>query len=677
MNRKIWQLADYDKRFAIELAEECSIDAFTALLLSSRGVDTAEKVEAFLSQGVALSDPFLLKDMDKAVQRIQRALDSFERICIYGDYDADGVTATAILYNYLEAQGADVIYYIPSRSDEGYGLHKQAIDKLSDRGVRLIITVDNGISAVDEAAYIAECGMELVITDHHRPIGQLPQAVAVVDPHREDDTSEYKAYAGVGVAFKLLCALEQGMDEDLLDMYADLVAIGTVADIVPLVGENRSFVSRGLELMNFEPRPGVDALKRTCNIKDGELDSGKIAFVIAPRINAAGRVESADLALKLLLSEDEGDAELAAEILNKCNEKRHSAEKQIMNDILDIIKAKPELLDDRILVFDGEGWNSGVIGIVASKVMEHFGKPSIVICRDDDTAHGSCRSMEGFSIFDALSSVSDILTHFGGHHLAAGFGLRCDMIEQFRKRINQYAREFPLAVQRLTIDCKVKPANMGIGILSSLRALEPFGAGNPVPVFGLYNMRLKAIKAVGQGKHLRLLLERDGTVLPAMRFGVSEDKFPFKINDVVDVAVLAERNDYMGRENISLHIKDIRPAGADEEALLDSRVTYDKLCADSFIASELIDAACPERGLISEVFRFIRAAGLWSFSTEMLAYRMKKSYSELCKLKVSLDALSEVGVLTYSDGTYRVNPQSGKVSLADSQILMKLGYSEI
>ena len=414
MLHKKWVIRQADKEAASAISEKFNIDPFLAFLLVSRGLTDDLAVQEFLHPGQALCAPEGFADMKVAAARLQQALDSGERICVYGDYDCDGVTATALLYSFLEAMGGNVIYYIPDRETEGYGLNKGAIDILAAKGTGLIVTVDNGISSVDEAEYIYRLGMQLVVTDHHQVGEQLPRAEAVVNPHRTDNQLPFTDFCGVGVAFKLACCLYDGEPAELLEQFGDLVAIGTVGDLVPLVGENRALVQAGLRTLQEEPRPGVYALLQAAGAGE-ELSGTDVAFKLCPRINAAGRMDSALRALELLLAEDEETAAARARQLCDDNALRQELERKIIDDITAKLAADPAPLRQRVLVVAGEDYHPGVIGIVASHLVERYGKPTVVLdMKADGTACGSARSIEGFDLYRAVSACSHVLTRFGG-----------------------------------------------------------------------------------------------------------------------------------------------------------------------------------------------------------------------------------------------------------------------
>ena len=527
MSRKRWQISNSQPQVAAEISEQFGISPVTSLLLASRGFCADEAVEDFLMRTPYFQCPYDLIDMEKAVDRINSALENGEKIAVYGDYDADGVTATTLLYRYLKSRGADVIWYVPERS-EGYGLNNNAIDLLCDEGVKLIVTVDNGVAAFDEAEYIYSKNMELVVTDHHQPMGRLPRACAVVNPHREDCPSEFKEYAGVGVAFKLVTALEECDDEELLKRYGEYVAIGTVADIVPLVGENRLFVKYGIDCINSTDKPAIKALRKVCST-NVEVDSTNVSFMFAPRINAAGRVGFASDAVKLLMCDDEESATTLANILNSGNQERQSIEAKVFEQARRLVELSRMNIYDRVIVVSGEGWHEGVLGIVSAKLTELYGKPTIVLSENGDIAKGSCRSVEGFSIFEALSSVSDVLKAYGGHSMAAGVTVAFDRIDEFRRRINEYARTnfeyMPYPVVR--IDCKVNPKVLTPEFLEGFKELEPFGAGNPQPVFGLFKMKVERITPLAKGKYTKLTLSKKGFGIDVISFAHKPDGFSY------------------------------------------------------------------------------------------------------------------------------------------------------
>ena len=671
MSRKKWIVNPCDKEAATLIAEELNLSPYAALLASARGIRTVEDAEEFFGINEAEpSDPFDFPDMYKAVKRIKTALDNFERIAVYGDYDADGVTATTLLYSYLEMQGADVIYSVPNRHTEGYGLSYGAIDNLSRMGAKLIITVDNGISAVEEARYIRELEMELIVTDHHLPSEVIPDAVAVVDPHRKDCILPFKDYAGVGVAYKLICALEGGENE-ITESFLDLVTIGTIADVMPLKNENRSIVRRGVELINDTERIGLQELINVAGLEDKVIKSGTVAFGISPRINAAGRIGTADRAIRLLLCDDYDEARALAEEINADNISRQQTEQDILNQAVDIIESNPQWKYDRVLVVSGEGWHDGVIGIVASRLVEKYGKPTIVITENDDmTAKGSGRSIDGFSLYDALDACADVLDHFGGHTLAAGLGIRTDRIGEFRSAVNDYAYSMDVAHPVQYIDFKINPSCVSTELLDVIESLEPFGASNAQPVFGLYNMTLTEITPIGAGKHLRLTLRRDNTTLSAVLFKMTQLDFPFVVGDVVDVAAIFESNEYLGQIRLSILVRNIKLHDMDDDVLFDGIDSFNTLMSGKGRGSIPV---APDREFIARVYKFIRSRDKWHYDNEILCKRLGLTASDYASVCIAVEALTELGTLVRDgEGNLALPQNNVKVNLSDAPVLKRI-----
>lgn len=672
MSRKKWIVRSGNKEDATMFAEKLGVSPYAALIASTRGINTIDGAREFFGLNERKSvDPMDFPDMYAAVKRIQKALDEFERIAVYGDYDADGVTSTALLYSYLEMQGADVVYYVPNRHTEGYGLSYEAIDKLSMMGVKLIITVDNGISAVDEAKYIRELEMELIVTDHHLPSEALPQAVAVVDPHRTDCNLKFKDYAGVGVAYKLICALE-GEENGITDSFVDLVTVGTVADVMPLIKENRELVRRGVNMLADSDRIGIQALIEAAGLGSRKMTSTSVAFGICPRINAAGRMGSADRAIRLLLSDDYDEAMLLAQEINDENVTRQQTEQDILIQAVEQISENPEWQYQNVLVVAGEGWHDGVVGIVASRLVEKYGKPTLVITIDGNDAKGSGRSIEGFNLYDAISHCSGCLTHFGGHTLAAGIGLKTTDIDAFRTAINDYSDtiEMPFPVQN--IDFKLNPACVNTEMLETVEQLEPFGAGNPQPIFGLYNMTVTDIQSIGNGKHLRVVLERNGVSLQTVKFRTVQAEFPFVRGDVVDAAVGLEPNEYLGQIRVSILLKNIKLHDMVEDDLFSSMRDFSLLMrgrSDGFDPSLLI----PQRETTAAVYRFIRSVGRWNYDTETLCHRLDLWAEDYGQVAVAIESMLEMGVLRRdANSGLSVPKTSEKVNLQDAPVLRRL-----
>lgn len=673
--RKKWVFGEYDKDKCASLAEECGISVFSALILYSRGFDTKDKINAFFSDDLSLSDPFCIKDMDKAAECIMQAVENGSRICVYGDYDADGVTAVTVLYSYLDAIGADVVYYIPDRITEGYGFHPEAVEKIAENGVELIVTVDTGINAFEGVEKAKQLGLNVVITDHHQPSETLPQAYAVVDPHRADDTSRLDYLAGVGVAFKLVCALENGNEDSVLYEYAQFVTIGTIADIVPVIGENRKIINIGLETINSSPAPGIGALLKTASVAEKTINSGHIAYSLSPRINAAGRMGSAETALKLLLSDTDENADYYAQKLEEKNTERHSAEAAVSSDIKKILNENPSLLKDNIIVVSGRGWNEGVIGIAASRITDIFGKPSIVITQTENgTAKGSCRSIGDFSVYDALEYCSDILSGFGGHTLAAGCSLDYEKIGAFRKKINEYASRNIPDFSSVRISCKLNPTGISTNLLDALEQLEPYGMGNPKPVFAFCGMTVSAVRPIGGGKHIRLELTRGNLRMQAVKFGVSENAFQFNIGDNVDIAAVVEKNEYNGKITPSIQIKEIKFSDIDDNKLFDSYYLYKKIESGINVAENEKQLALPSRGVIAQVYKCIKLNGGPGCTDEFILKQLKLEEKYICRISVCLSALTDSGLISADDSGFRIIPNAPKADLTKIPILSSLGY---
>lgn len=673
-----WEVRPLDKERAAAFAQTYGVPFFLAMLMNIRGLDDAAHLREFLGEGEPLSDPFLLKDMDKAAARITRAVDNMEKIAVYGDYDADGVTSTAMLYSYLETRGADVIFYIPQREGEGYGMNMGAVEYLKEQGVSLIVTVDNGISSVQEVARANELGIDVVVTDHHRPQEILPDAVAVVDAYRPDDTSPYKHFSGVGIAFKLLMALEDGAGdvEDLLEAYSDLAAIGTIGDIVPLTGENRTLIRAGLERLSQSDRPGVQALLENAGIAGKVLTSTNVAFTLVPRINATGRMGAPERAVRLLISGYEEEAEVLSEEICADNEERRRVEAEIAEAVFADIEAKG-YMKDRVVVVDGENWHHGVIGIVASRVTERCGKPCMIISRGETEAKGSGRSIEGFSLFEAICACGDLLIKFGGHPMAAGITLKPENIEAFRKRINQYAAEhFPqMPTQTVTLDCKLNPAALSVSMAQSLTQLEPFGNGNPQPVFGLFNMELSNVTPVGGGGHLRLTLEKNGAVITAMRFNTKPEELPYHIGDKIDLAVQLEAREFRGQPSLTVIVRDMKFAAFNTEKNIASLASFEKWQRGEVLSAEDKNRLYPDRACLAAIYRALRTVNGKETDQVRFVSQFGKDMT-LGLFKTALLVFEERGLVhsEIADDTFTATliETSGKTDITRSPVLLAL-----
>lgn len=558
MKYRDWKIP-YDTLDIPEALTRAGYAPLLAALLAQRGMRTPEEAAAFLRGVAQLPDPMLLQDMDRAVTRIHHAIQTQEAVAVFGDYDVDGITSTCLLTDYLRHRGVPCHPYIPDRIEEGYGLNIDAIDALCKEGISLIVTVDCGITAIEETAFANAHGIDMVITDHHECSEQaLPDAVAVVDPKRPDSEYPNHGLAGVGVAFKLLCALE-GESRTVLRDYADLVAIGTVADVMPLTGENRYLVMRGLEQINTDPRPGLKALLAECGVLEKKVTASTIGFTLAPRINAAGRLGHTIVAAHLLMTQDPAEANRLAAGLCELNRERQALEQQIWEEASAIACRYPPRTP---IVLTSDRWHQGVIGIAASRLSEEFRLPTIMICFDGDRGKGSCRSFGGFNLYNALSACSEYLEGFGGHALAAGLTIRRENIGRFREALGEYYRENPAdELPELSCDLRVTdPRLLSMDGIHALELLEPYGSGNPKPQLCITSVRLVSVTPIGGGRHLRMHVAKVGYNFECIFFSCSLSDLPVRPGEWVDIAFCPQINEYRGRRSIQLLLTDIRPA---------------------------------------------------------------------------------------------------------------------
>lgn len=665
MGFKKWVFSECNKELAKELSYECDIDPIAALIASARGYSDISELEQFLSDDPMFSDPHEMTDIETAADCIKNAVADGVRIAVFGDYDCDGVTATVIMYDYLKSIGADCFYYIPNRESEGYGMNRAAVDYIKNKGAGLIITVDNGISCIDEIDYASSLDIKTVVTDHHIPKATLPNAVAVVDPHRADCPSSFKEICGAQVAFKLICVLEDKEPEELLPRYADLLAIATVGDVMPLNYENRSTVKIGLNKIRTNPRTGIAALMSVAALNRNEINSTKVAFGIVPRINAAGRIGSADTAVELLLCTDMLKALEIADGIDKQNSERQSLEKKIFSQAVNIIE-KNGYNHDRVIVVCGEDWHGGVVGISASRIMEKYGKPTIVLSADGENCSGSGRSYSGFSLFDAINECSDLLTKFGGHELAAGLSLELSNLDDFRKRINDYAHTLKYEPPCLHLDCRLKPAAISTDVADAVKELEPFGNGNPVPIFCITECKLQKITPIGSGKHLKLLFAKDGSSFQALLFGVTTQNFCFECDDTLDVAFTLDTNTYNGNYTVSVRVKALRPSGINDDELFAEVASVDDYYSGYDTDNALIT---PSREDVGSVYRLAVSGG---YSKEAITYRLinKVGYA---KTEIAIQTLKEINlILQDENGLINGIKTSVKTDLMKSETYKKL-----
>ncbi len=638
-----------------QIMQEYQCSRLLATLLANRGYDAASAAD-LLSEDLIFDDPFTIKDMDLAVERINRALDEYERIVIYGDYDCDGVTASVLLYTFLSMLGADVEIRLPHRQKDGYGLHEPAILKMAEDGVQLVITVDNGISAVKEAELIAELGMDLIITDHHLPGDILPKAVAVVDPHRQDCESRFKDLAGCGVALKLVAAMQDGDAVTALESFAALAAIGTVGDIMPMTDENRCIVKFGMKMIENNELPGLQALLDAAAIKVEHLSSRDISFGIVPRINAAGRIDDAMSAVQLLLCEDYDDARALAQRLNEANAARQQLEHQITESIKLQFAKDPCDLWQRVVVAAGEEWHPGVIGICAARLVEQYGKPAFVLSVDPKTgmAHGSARGFLSFSIYDALDATKQYLSAYGGHEGAGGFSLKAEDIPAWKEALYAYCKETfdTMPVYELAADMEITPDLLDPDEVEELDLLEPFGSKptgekNKAPVFLLRTCVLQQVYPLSGGKHTKLRVAVGEQTLSVLLFGTPIQSFVYPIGSVLDFLVAPSVSSYQGEKQLSLRALDHRDSALDQDKFFAAKAYYEKLRRKEKITDErILLRMAPTREEIGLVYKALSGREVWECETEQLfAALISQRRMNYCKFCLCIDILAEVELL--------------------------------
>jgi single-stranded-DNA-specific exonuclease len=557
---KKWEFYNSDEKLVDEICEKYNLNKVIGKIIVNRHVVNDEDVRIFITPTRDdFHDPFLFKGMDVAVERIIKAINNKEKILIYGDYDVDGITSTTVLKKYLMDRGISVDTYIPNRLHEGYGLNKNAIDTIKERNIDLIITVDCGISAIEEVDYAVSLGMDVIVTDHHEVGEKLPNALAVIDAKRKDNTYPFRSLAGVGVVFKLIQALSIKLEikpEEYLK-YLDLVCVGTISDIVPLEGENRTIAKLGLMLIKVTRNLGLRELIKSSGYK--EIDSNTISFGVAPRINACGRMGHEEEALKLFLAEDLESATKITKELNEYNTLRQSTEKAIYEEAVQEID-RNHLDEKNSIVLGGKGWHHGVIGIVSSKVTDKYYKPSILLSFEDDIAKGSGRSVPGFDLYEGLTKCEDLLEKYGGHSMAVGLTLKKENLEKFKERFEQIAKEKNIKelVPIIYIDDELKLKDINMELVKSLSILEPFGEANKVPLFLIRNLKIDSIRALSEGRHLKLTLRDENFVINAIGFELGYLAEEYRIGDRIDVVGTLEINSFNGFSSIQINMKDIR-----------------------------------------------------------------------------------------------------------------------
>ena len=662
-----------EQKYAATLAAQQKEVGLLAGILAARGITDPTEALTLLAGEEELSDPMLLTDMDKACARILEAIDKEQTIVVYGDYDVDGVTATALLYQHLKGMGASVKCMLPSREGDGYGLSKNAIQSIHDKGCQLIVTVDNGISALEEAEFAASLGVDLIVTDHHLPHDALPKAVAVVDPRRADDHSPFKGLCGAGVAFKLCAALDGCPPEEMLDYCGDLAAVGTVADVMPLTGENRTLVKAGLKLLQQTDRPGISALLEEVGLEGKPITAENVSYAIAPRINAAGRMDNAVTALQLVLCEDEERAAELAHKLNEINVARQETEQEIVKAAQEQLDAEPAILEDRVILIWGRDWHPGVIGIVASRLVEKTGRPVIVVSVDEHgEGKGSGRSVQGFNLHECIASCEDILLRFGGHAMAAGLSVREENLPELRRRLNEWAaRECAvLFTPPLECDLSIHLDRITVESVRRLEQLAPDGAENPTPVFVLEKAVIDGIFSVSEGKHCRLRLRQGNASIYAVWFGMPPEQLPYTMGDVVDAAVNLSVYESLRGAQLSGRILELHPAGFGNAAA-EQTALVQALRRGTPLSAEQKARIAPERSDIITVYRELQARRWHAEDLQPLFAKLGEENTG--KILVAITALEQVGLIAVRERSgakfWELVPAEGKKNLADAPIL--------
>ena len=688
VNKKVWNIGNPDSIAATELSKELGISEFLAKLIVSKGFSEKEGAEKFLLGGSEqLYDPFLMPDMDKAVKRIKDAISAKEKILIYGDYDVDGVTSVALLLLYLKDKGIEADYYIPERVNEGYGLNNAAIDKFKNDQITLIITVDSGITAGEEVEYAKKCGIDVVVTDHHECRENLPDAVAVVNPHRADSVYPFQELAGVGVVFKLVCALEgnKGIDR-LCKKYSDIVALGTVADVMPIIGENRVIVKLGLQRLESTSNIGLKALisaafseKRSS--KNKKLTSSSISFGLAPRINAAGRIGDVNKAVKLLITENPQEAENIADYLCSVNRERQLIENEIFEQATSMLESGTVYDDDKVIVLTSDSWHLGVIGIVASKITDKYGLPSILMSVDQDTAKGSGRSVKGFNINEAISQCKELLIKYGGHELAAGLTVSSEKISEFRKMINAYAKksfDFDSICTYIDADFELEPKDITVENVLEIVKLEPYGLRNSEPVFYMPDVTIKEIYSIGEGKHIKLILEKNGILMTAVFFGVSKENFTYFEGARADFMFDLGYNDFRGCVTVQMVVKDIRPESTTYAQKEELEKLFDDICNGNEVCPK---EHIPDLLSFRTIFTFLKNISVGygkkcDFSVFRLVSKLKNDYNadvSICMLNIALEVFAEMGLIILNRCG---DPDIVEIELINTSRKVDLGSSE-
>lgn len=648
--------------------------SFLGKILSARGVHTKKDAEMLLGDLSRCEDEFMEEplpaDIERAVEVIAKALENGEKITIFGDYDCDGVTSAVMMYNYLDSLGAEVDFYIPERS-EGFGMNIPAVKKIIAGGTKLIIAVDNGVNALEEAEFIKNQGVKLVIADHHQPGETLPVCDACVNPNRADDYSRFKDLCGAGVVLKLLCALEEDKSY-ILDNYADLAMVGTIGDVMPLRGENRFIVKKGLEALKNSGNEGLKKLISAAGLVPQNLTAADISFKICPAINSAGRVESADKAVRLLLARDAGEAARLCENIVQLNARRREIEQKILGDIQKQIEADPSILAKRVIFLAGEGWNAGVIGIVCAKIAEKFGKPTIVVAIENGEGRGSCRSVGKFSIYGLLNFCSAYLKKFGGHPMAGGFSVKADEINELKRKIEEYAAaRYPTMPEpELYADMRVTGDMLNVENIEAQNRLEPLGEGFARPVFLLENCEVKSKRALKDGRYISLDVKCGSSTLRALSFKISYSDFAADAGSKIDIVAHAEINEYNGSKSVQLKLIDYRPTGFREDRFFAARRVSDAILRGEDFDRRLLPRVVPQsRADLMKIYDMLRKNNGRLTLEQLAVFDGSVNY---CMLKIAVAAFCEANMARFDGERARLLPASGKTDLFKEGILARI-----
>ena len=661
MIEKDWIFLDenIDMAQAEAYAELFKVPLIVAKVLLGRGYTDAADAKKFLDKNSeSFYSAYLLRDMDKAVDRIKKAIDGKEKIVVYGDYDVDGITSTALIVEFLSSCGVKADYYIPDRGNEGYGINKAAVEKIANSGATLLISVDTGITACEETEYAKSLGVDVIITDHHECKDVLPNAVAVINPKRIDSEYPFKDLAGVGVAFKLVCAVSGKSESEILDKYADIVALGTIADVVNLQDENRIIAARGIEKISENPNIGLSAVISTLSLKQKWNNCAVVSYSIAPRLNAAGRMSSAGTAVELLLTKDKGEAQALAQVLDEENRNRQQEEKVIFEQAVEILNSR-DISNKKVLVLAKRNWHHGIIGVVASRLCEKYNKTCILISIEDEWCKSSGRSAEGFNLYDALTDCADILEKFGGHAYAAGFSIKEEYIEELDSRLNAFADQNCVGekIPQLLIDSEITVDDIETSIIKKTQVLAPYGAGNKAPIFAIKNVCIIDVRTLSDGKHCRILAQSQDRIIETIAFGAGSLADEFRVGDIVDIAGELNINLYNGQLRLQIIVCGIRMTNKTVENLL------------------------PDRRDFADVYRFLKHRGSGSCEIPVLLREISQAIGRRImreKLVNILRVFKDTSILDYYklgdvvQITMLETEKGKKVSIDKSEVYQKI-----